>query len=109
MISIHRDEAGENLARVIDLGDVRVVSMDVFSEGVPVPKDAEVLELAGRYRIYVASEEAPGGRIEIVVYDNGSKKQLINIKYIGKLSSEEALAYLKTFVERIRKSLISDI
>ncbi len=105
MISIHRDEGGENIARIIDLGDIRIISMDVFLEGVDVPENAEVLEVAGRYRIYVKSEEAPGGRVEAVVYDNGSKRQLINIKYIGKLPDEEALAYLKAFVGRLAKPL----
>ncbi|MEZ0249186.1 MAG: hypothetical protein ABWJ97_07905 [Thermoproteus sp.] len=104
MITIYRDEKGENVARIIDLGDVRVVSMDVFLEGVEVPAGAEAIEVAGRYRLYVAAEEAPEGRVEFVFYDNGSKRQLISMRYVGKLKGEEAVKYLKR-----RLSAISNI
>lgn len=101
VISIHRNEEGENIARIIDLGDIRIVSMDIFLEGVDVPENAEVLNVANRYKIYIASEEAPDGKVEFMIYDNGSRKQLINIKYIGRLAGDKALAYLNKVVERL--------
>ncbi|MBP1449825.1 MAG: hypothetical protein JZD41_07475 [Thermoproteus sp.] len=101
MIKIYRDERGENKARIIDLGEVRVISMDVFAEGVAPPQGAEVVEIASRYKVYIAKEDAPGGRIEYVLYDNGSTRQLISVRYIGVLNADEALAYLAEAARRI--------
>lgn len=98
MIKIYRDRVGENKARIIELGDLRVISMDVFAE-VPPPQGAEPLAV-GKYKLYIATEEGPGGKVEYVYYDNGVKQQLISIRYIGRLSADEALAYLEEIARR---------
>ncbi|MEL9991841.1 MAG: hypothetical protein QXP98_05335 [Thermoproteus sp.] len=105
MIATYRDERGENVARIIDLGDLRVVSMDLFREGVEAPAGAEVIEVAGRYKLYVAVEEAPEGRVEVVIYDNGSRRQLIGVRYIGKLGRDEAIEYLKSVARRLLSNI----
>ncbi|MGC8582365.1 MAG: hypothetical protein ACP5KY_00250 [Thermoproteus sp.] len=106
MITIYRDERGENAARVIDLGELRVVSMDVFVEGVEVSGDFRVLEIAGRYKIYIKAREAPEGKVEFVVYDNGARKQLISIRYIGRLSQDNIIQYLQNLKNNIVKDKI---
>jgi hypothetical protein len=104
VITIYRDERGENAARVIDLGDLRVVSMDVFVEGVDATGDFKVLEVAGRYRIYIKAGDAPEGKAEFVVYDNGSRRQLISIRYIGRLTQDDAIKYLKDLINNIKNT-----
>ncbi|MFB6490377.1 MAG: hypothetical protein TU35_003865 [Thermoproteus sp. AZ2] len=99
MIRIYKDEAGENKARIIELGDLRMISVDVFAEA-PPPQGAELLAV-GKYKLYIAAEEAPEGKLEYVYYDNGVKQQLISIRYIGRLSADEALAYLGEVARRI--------
>ncbi|CCC81507.1 conserved hypothetical protein [Thermoproteus tenax Kra 1] len=104
MISIHTDEAGENTARIIEVDGEVVVSMDTFIEGVVVPPDAEVVEIGGRYKLYVVRRDRPEGRIEFLVYDNGTKRQLISARYIGSIRGEDAVKLLKGLLDAIAKT-----
>lgn len=80
---IYFDERGEPRARIIDEGGRYVVSIDVFKVVKSPPPDAEVIEIAGRYRVLTKKAPFKSGLCEYLYFQFYDETQLINLKYIG--------------------------
>ncbi len=81
---------------------VYVVSMDVFKEVPAPPPDAEVLQIGGRYRIYVRRRPLLKGVCEFVYFQFPGGVQLINAKYVGPDDPEVAVQELaKAYQEEV--------
>ncbi|AFA40309.1 hypothetical protein Pogu_2282 [Pyrobaculum oguniense TE7] len=77
------DERGEPIARIVSENGTHVVSVDVFKELEKPPEGAEVLEIAGRYKVYVKRRPFLNGQCEFVYFQFPQGVQLINAKYVG--------------------------
>jgi len=80
---IYTDERGEPVARIVNEDGAHVVSLDVFAQLPSPPIDAEVIEIAQRYKVYVKRRPLLRGVCELVYFQFSGGVQLINVKYMG--------------------------
>ncbi|MEM0370602.1 MAG: hypothetical protein QXR68_05295 [Pyrobaculum sp.] len=97
------DERGEPIARVVEEGGRYVVSIDVFKRVPSPPPDSEVLEIAGRYKIFIKKKPFGRGVCEFVYFQFYGETQLINIKYTG-LDEPNIYELLKEGDKEVAKS-----
>jgi len=101
---IYTDERGEPVARIVDEGGTYVVSLDVFAQLPSPPVDAEVAEIAQRYKVYVKRRPLLRGVCELVYFQFSGGVQLINVKYVGPDDPDVVLPELyKAYKEEAEK------